>query len=89
METEITAEQFYERLAKLQEDKSNPNISPENPLMICTRCNARYTLPLPYEKCNPQFRDLCPDCIITTYEYELNRMENDKEALEVAARHYE
>jgi hypothetical protein len=89
METEITAEQFYERLNKIQEDKVNPNISPDNPLMICIRCNGRYTLPLPYDECNPQFRDYCPDCIIDVYERELNRMENDKEALETAARHYD
>lgn len=68
METEITAEQFYERLAKLQEEKSNPKVSPEHPLMICIKCDSRYTLPLLYEKCNTKTRDLCPNCIIDLFD---------------------
>lgn len=73
METEITAEQFYERLAKLQEEKSNPKVSNDRPLMICANknCNAKYILPIPYLDCNEGWRDLCPNCLLDRYEKEV------------------
>ena len=75
METEITAEQFYERLAKLQEERTPPKITPDHPLMICCNknCNARYTLPMKYEDAHPMFRDYCPSCVITIYDEEDRR----------------
>jgi hypothetical protein len=32
-------------------------------LFVCIRCNSKYTLPLPYEECNPVYRDYCPLCM--------------------------
>lgn len=75
METEITAEQFYERMNKIQEETYKPDISEEHPLMICCnkQCNSKYTLPMPYEECNKLFRDYCPSCVIDIYETESER----------------
>ena len=79
METDITAEQFYERLAKLQEEKTPPKVSEEFPLMICANknCNSKYVLPMKYEEANKMFRDFCPNCVIEIYEEEDRRRDHD------------
>ena len=35
--------------------------------MKCVKCGEPFTLTTPYEKCNPDIRDLCIDCI---WEYQ-------------------
>ena len=30
----------------------------------CIKCGTEYTLHTPYQKCNPDTRDLCSDCIL-------------------------
>jgi len=79
METEIDwdSDEVYNGIMKNLETNHVPKVSSEHPLMICCnkKCNAKYTLPIPYEECSPMFRDYCPSCVISIYEEELNRQE--------------
>ena len=41
---------------------------PYRKMMKCKKCGAHFILETPYEKCNPDLRDLCVDCIFEFIE---------------------
>lgn len=69
MATKVEIEAFLAGVMKTM----IPDINPDKPLMLCIRCDSRYTLPLEYEKCNEQLRDYCPNCVIDVSEEHFSR----------------
>lgn len=50
----------------------------DTPILMCVRCDALYRLPIDYNDCNEIWRDLCPSCLISKYEEELEKMDTKK-----------
>lgn len=78
----MNAEEMFNGVMSKMEANYNPKVDEKHPLMLCIACNSKYTLPMAYEECAKEFRDYCPNCVISALEEQIEAQEREQEQKE-------